>query len=144
VGTVEEMLENLERGSQAAEEVLLRVEELQLLISADKPRKLIELAQEELVRAVDKVNEVWPANSGGLAHELASSDDADVRRAWQEFRSLLAACASSAARASAVIATHLTVTEDALAALGVCRQYDQHGALRLVGHADDGRKVLLT
>jgi hypothetical protein len=124
-------LEALELSAQAAEQVLLKVEQLQLLVRADKPRRLVELAQAELASAVERANEIWESHGAGFAKEASSSPSTEVRRAWQEFRALLARSASSAAEASAAIAAQLAVTEDALSALGLCREYGREGTLRL-------------
>jgi hypothetical protein len=126
-----EILEALELSAQAAELVLLKVEQLQLLVGADKPRRLIELAQVELLGTVEHANALWESHGEGFAEAVSSSGSREVQRAWQEFRVLLAHCASSAAKASAAIAAQLAVAEDALSALGFFCEYGPEGVLRL-------------
>jgi hypothetical protein len=126
-----DILEALELSAQAAELVLLKVEQLQLLVTADKPRRLIELAHAELEAAIERADQVWESHGEGFAQAAASAESAEVKRAWQEFRALLGDAARSAAQASAVIASQLAVAEDALSALGFYREYGSQGESRL-------------
>ena len=119
----------LEDSATLAERVLLRVEELELLVTGDRPRRLIELAQGELADAVNEAGRFWQ-HQEGLAMAAVSSADDDVQQAWQELRALLAHSARRAAEASSVIAARLAVGEDALAALGLHREYTNDGTLR--------------
>lgn len=125
-----EIVEALQRGTEVTERVLLRVEELEQLVAADRPRRLIDLAQAELARAVEEARDLWDRRERGLADEAASCEDPDVQRAWREFRMLLATSARRAVEASALIAGRLAVADDALAALGVHREYGHDGSVR--------------
>jgi hypothetical protein len=135
-------LEALELSAQAAELVLLKVEELMLLVRADKPRRLIELAHAELASAVERANDIWESHGEGFAEAVSCSSSSELQRAWQEFRSLLARAAGSAQEASAAIAAHLAVTEDALSALGLSREYGPGGHLRLVSPGQQQSPVM--
>lgn len=129
------MTEALGRSTALAERVLLRVEELELLVTADRPRRLVELAQAELAAAVAEASEFWASQEAGLAEQAASSEDSEARQAWQELRGLLAHSARRAAEASSAIAGRLAVCEDALAALGLHREYARDGSSRRDGQA---------
>lgn len=122
-----EMTQALSRSTTLAERVLLRVEELELLVNGDRPRRLIDLAQAELANAVAEANDFWAAQEAGLAEEAASCEDHEVRQIWLEFRSLLVHSARRAAEASSAIAGRLAVCDDAMAALGVHREYTGGG-----------------
>lgn len=126
----EEVVQTLGHSTALAETVLLRVEELELLISNDCPRRLIELAQAELADAVGAAANFWATQEEGLAAEASTSADGDVQYAWREFRSLLVRSARRAAEASSVIAMRVAVTEDALSALGLYKEYGRSGAVR--------------
>ena len=132
-----DVTEALGQSTALAEKVLLRVEELELLVSADRPRRLIELAQTELADAVAEASKFWASQEGGLAEEAASSDDYDVGQAWREFRGLLTHSARRAAEASLTIATRLAVCDDALSALGIHHEYTKDGAV----HSQSGRRA---
>lgn len=125
-----EITQALVRSTTLAEKILLRVEELELLVTGDRPRRLVDLAQAELAAAVADASDFWASEEAGLAEEAALSEDYEVRQSWQEFRSLLAHSARRAAEASSVIAGRLVVCDDALAALGVHREYDGDGKVR--------------
>jgi len=123
------MIRALGEGAALAEKVLLRVEELELLVTSDRPRRLIELAQEELCEAVENANAFWARQEDDLLADALSSSDVGVEEAWRDLRALLARSARRAAEASSAIAARLIVGEDALAALGVHREYAQDGTL---------------
>jgi len=110
-------------GADAAELVLLRVEELELLISADRPRRLIEMAQAELSEAISDASDLWSAQDPRLPEIASSSEEPDVRDAWADFKRLLAASAARSVQASELIAARLAVAEDVISLLGVHREY---------------------
>jgi hypothetical protein len=120
--------ETLAQGAALAERVLLKVEELELLVTYDRPRRLVDMAQAELAAAVADADNFWAGREGDFVDEAAR--DVDAQREWQAFRALLAHSARRAAQASAAIAARLAVCEDALAALGLHREYGQDGAVR--------------
>lgn len=128
------MVEALHRGTEATELVLLRVEELEQLVAADRPRRLIDMAQAELATAVAEARELWERHEEGVAEEASCCEDPEVQRAWREFRLLLATSARRAAEASSVIAGRLAVADDALAALGLHTEYGHDGSVRRDEH----------
>jgi hypothetical protein len=115
-------------GSTLAERVLLRVEELELLVVNDRPRRLIDIAQAELAAAVSDADNFWAQRESDIIDEAAIGPGA--QQEWQAFRALLAHSARRAAEASATMASRLAVCEDALAALGLHREYAGDGAVR--------------
>ncbi len=121
-------------GTEATELVLLRVEGWELLITVDRPRRLIEMARAELSEAVSIAANFWDAQGPDPAAVASVSEDPDVQAAWSEFRRLLADSAKRSAEASAVIAGKLAVADDVLGALGAHREYgptaDLRGGLR--------------
>jgi hypothetical protein len=131
-----EIAKTLDNGTALAERVLLRVEELELLVTGDRPRRLIELAQAELEAAVAEAAELWSEQEDGFLKELAASQDVSTQQAWDELRSLLARSARRAAEASSTIAARLVAGEDALAALGLHREHTANGPVRT------GRRLL--
>jgi hypothetical protein len=118
----------LAQGTALAERVLLRVEELELLVTYDRPRRLIDMAQAELATAVADASGFWARREDDLVDQVAQGPEA--QQEWQVFRALLAHSARRAAEASAVIASRLAVCEDALAALGIYSEYDDSGIVR--------------
>jgi hypothetical protein len=133
-----DVTEVLSRGVHAAERILLRVEELELLVSADRPRRLIDLAQEELTAAV--VDAARTFDNDGL-EELSSAGtttDPSVAGAWIEFKEMLTLSSRRASEASTLIATRLLAAQDALGALDGHREYGADGCLRLVRSDPDG------
>lgn len=118
----------LAQGTALAERVLLRVEELELLVTNDKPKRLIDMAQAELAAATSDAADFWAQRESDLPVEAAMGPD--TQQEWQAFRALLAHSARRAVEASGVMASRLAVCEDALAALGVHREYDGDGVVR--------------
>lgn len=130
-------------GAAAAERVLLRVEELELLIAADRPRRLIEMAQTELSDAISEASGLWDAQDPRLPEMAASSEEPDVRAAWRDFKDLLVASAERSAQASELIAGRLAVAEDVMSALGNHREYGRDAAVRGGSVIPFARKALL-
>lgn len=122
--------DTIHEATKAAEQVLLRVEELELLVSADRPRRLIEMAQADLSEAISYATELWEAQDSALAETAAGSDDQSVQAAWQDFKSLLATSAERSAEASTVIAGRLAVAEDVMSTLGIHREYGRDAGVR--------------
>lgn len=124
------IVEAIRSATDASERALLRVEELELLVSSDRPRRLIEMARDELFEAVSDVAELWAAQDPQLPRVAADSEDPDVQSAWRRFTDLLSVSAQRSAEASAVIAGRIAVAEDVMSALGVHREYGRDAGVR--------------
>lgn len=124
-----EITEALNRGMDVAERVLLRVEELELLVGADRPRRLIDLAQGELEEAVARAGQVFDNDGKQAILEAAATEEPCVIRVWEEFREMLALASRRASEASVLIASRLLAAQDAISALDGYSEYGHDGKL---------------
>lgn len=128
----------LEDGMGAAERILLRVEELELLIGADRPRRLIDMAQGELAEAIAGAERLWGEQGRELVEVASTATDPEVSAAWGEFAEMLALSSRRASEASALIASRLLAAQDAIDALDEHREYGRDGGLHLLGSGESG------